>query len=865
VRHPDRPADAGQTAGPGPAGARGEDGREAPAAGNAAGGNAAGGSSAAGSTSAESGSGSATSAGSGSVPAAPGSAAASPQRSAPDVRSRLRALAGPAVRAGQRARSSRFWPARQRETRGERGADEAAREDVAGSAFARLTALPALLIMAWLLPGLALLLAGDFVPVPMLLIAVPLAAALAVNGLREVPSRWPRLIPGRAHDRAWASWFGLMATVAIAAGYAAWQLVEHSESIIVLRDPGTYLQAGYWIAEHGSLPIPQSLRAFGGAHPALGFSSIGFFAHGTSVVPAATSGLPLLLAGGFWAHGTVGATGIAPVLGGLAVLTFGGLIARLAGPRWAPAGALVLGLSLPEQYTSRAPFTEPAIQVLLFGGLCLLIDAMVMRSALPRPPVLVFTDGWRRWVAPQRWGSWLTPDRSMAGLAGLALGLTVLISPSALLYLLPVIPFAGLLAVGQRRLVVPFCSGVAFGVACGLADGYRLARPFLDSFSPTLELSGVIAAWLAALTITCVQLSRLAGVRAFLRRWLARRPLRWLPELAGLLVIAGLIGFAVRPYVQTVRGGVSGAVAGYVASLQLAQHLPVDPARLYAEDTLYWVIWYIGLPTVLLGGFGAALLVRRSVRALLTWQDPTGTWRNWALPLAIICAGSAAVLWRPDIVPDQPWASRRLVVIVLPGLIACALWAAAWLTGRARSRGAQAITAAVAGLFCVAAFLVPTVATTFGLGLTHSGPSGGLRPTADGMAFKRTGTGELTAVEGLCSSIPRNSSVVIVNWTVAQQFSQVIRGMCGEPTAWMVGQPQSAVSSVMSAVSRSGRRPVLLGATAGELATFGGSPVQVLNLVTAGDPHELTQPPTVPSTVHFTIWMDAPSAGTAGA
>ena len=31
--------------------------------------------------------------------------------------------------------------------------------------------------------------------------------------------------------------------------------------------------------------------------------------------------------------------------------------------------------------------------------------------------------------------------------------------------------------------------------------------------------------------------------------------------------------------------------------------------------------------------------------------------------------------------PDQPWASRRLVPVVLPGLILCAMWAAAWLPG----------------------------------------------------------------------------------------------------------------------------------------------------------------------------------------
>ena len=62
---------------------------------------------------------------------------------------------------------------------------------------------------------------------------------------------------------------------------------------------------------------------------------------------------------------------------------------------------------------------------------------------------------------------------------------------------------------------------------------------------------------------------------------------------------------------------------------------------------------------------GVVLLVRRCLRSLLTWRDPDGRWRNWGLPVAIICAGSAAVLWAPDIVPDQPWASRRLVPLVI--------------------------------------------------------------------------------------------------------------------------------------------------------------------------------------------------------
>ena len=166
-----------------------------------------------------------------------------------------------------------------------------------GTGFARITVLPTILLMAWLLVGLPLLLAGAFLPAPVLLIAVPVAVALAA-GLRQVPAAWPRALlrTARAEDRArrrepeWAAWWGLAGTVAVAAGFTLWQFLFNSENIIVLRSPGAALQTGYWIAQHGSLPIPQTLAAFGGSHPALQFASTGFFAQGTSVVPGLMTG-----------------------------------------------------------------------------------------------------------------------------------------------------------------------------------------------------------------------------------------------------------------------------------------------------------------------------------------------------------------------------------------------------------------------------------------------------------------------------------------------------------------------------------------------------------------------------------------------
>ncbi len=725
----------------------------------------------------------------------------------------------------------------------------------AGGAFAQITTLPVILVMAWLLPGVPLLLAGVFMPAAMLLISVPLAVALVVYGLRRVPGRWPQALSGARPDRRWTAWWGLAGTIVVAGGFGAWQLLVNSASAIVSRDPGAYLQSGYWIAQHGTLTIPESLAAFGGAHPGLSFSSIDFLPHGTAVAASGMSGLPMLIAGGFWIHGMSAAAAMSPIIGALALLAFGGLTGRLVGPQWAPAGALVLGFTLPEQYTSRSAFSETLMQLLLIGGLCLLIDSLTLESAGEDTGAAL----------PRGWPRWLTPGRALAALAGLALGLSVLARAEALIYLLPAIPFVGVLIAGHRRPALPFSLGLAVGVGYGLADGYLGSRPYMDTLAWPLRLVGLVAAGLAVLTAAGVLLLRWARLRRRLRKVAGRRPLRWLPEACGVLGAAALIGFAVRPYVQTVRAHANPAAAAFVARLQRMQHLPVDPSRLYAEDTLYWVIWYVGTPAVLLGGLGLAVLLRRTVRAWLTWQDATRAVRNWAFPLLLIGWGAAAVLWRPGTVPDQPWASRRLVPLVLPGLVLGAIWASAWLVGRARQRGAGTAAWSFVGACCVAALLVPTTVTTFGIGLTHSGKAGSLRLVADGLAAKRTSVGETDAVRKLCTAIGTGASVVILDRHVAQQFTQVIRGMCGMPAGWMSDASAANVQGVLSGISSAGRRPVLLARDRSELASYGLHARKVLDLRTKQDSHELTQPPTAPWPARYVIWLAAPSTPSVGA
>jgi hypothetical protein len=815
-----------------------------------------------------------------------------------------------------------------------------------GPGFARLTSLPAVILLAWLVPGLPILLAGTFSPWYMLLIAAPLAAAIAVNALARVPGSWPVDLPGApAGDRLWALWFGVLATPAVAIGFTAWQIAAKSPSVIATRTPGAAFQTGYWLAQHGSLPIPGRLAAFGGAHPGLHVSSIGFFQYGHAVVPAVMSGMPMLLAAGFWTSGIGGGAVISAILGGLAILTFGGLVGRLAGRRWAPAGALALALTLPEIYTSRDAFSEPAVQVLLFGGLCLVIDALtigrktaaenetadqvaaesaavtehaettkaagVTKAAgltepagvaeaaavgepasgvaettsddsdatvelpalapapasrepfLPRMMARVRTISWRQVVGAAARG--LTAERMLAALGGLCLGLTTLLSLGSFAYLVPAVVAAGVLVVARRAAGLAFCVGLFVGCGYGIASAYLLARPLLDSQAPTLQVVGEDAGGLLMLTVAVMLLRLQPRWLGAVRKVVARRPLRWLPGLAALLLVAAFAALAARPYLQTVRGGLDHAQVDFVAALQRVAGLKPDPTRLYAEDTLYWVIWYAGITTVLLSALGGALLLRRILRALLMWKDAAGAALNWALPLAIVLGGTATVLWQPFTVPDQPWASRRLVPVVLPGLILLAIWAAAWLTSRARSRGAGVTTAAVVGVLCVAAMVVPSSATAFGLGLTHSGTGGGLRPTTGGLAQHRVAAGEANAVAALCAGIGRSSSVVIVDPHVAQDFSQVIRGMCGVPVASMKrGYTLTQLQAVLAGIIKAGRRPVLLGARAAQVEVFGGSASMVMNLVTTQNAHDLTQPAGAPWPARYVIWMAAASSPNVG-
>ncbi|WP_214320941.1 hypothetical protein [Nonomuraea sediminis] len=669
------------------------------------------------------------------------------------------------------------------------------RRPSAGRVLAVASLLPALLVAAFLLAGLPLLLAGWFRPLPVLLLGAVIAVLLC-----RVALRLPETVGATARHTC--------GVLAIALGSGVFNAVMHGEQLIVRRDPATYAQYATWIGGHGSLPIPSQAWAFGGADPSLVFRSVGFFDVDGSVVPQFMPGPPMLFAVGGWLGGML----LTPaVLGALAVLTVGGAVGRLAGGRWAPLAAFAFAVAMPILYTSRTTFSEIPSLILLFGGMALLHDTLQ-------------TERVRVWPA--------------AGLAGLVFGLAVLVRVDGLRDVLPVLAYAGLLIALRRfgrpegRVGPALLAGVAVGVGLGLLAAYLLARPYLAYLSRSVN----------PLLLICAAVLVLTALGTAAAPWLAARVRlpRRLPEIGAALVVLVMAGLAVRPWVQTVRRVPTNPddqrTFSFIADTQRILRLPIDGTRLYSEYSLHWVIWYVGVPVVVLATLAAAVLVRRLLRGGASFE--------WLLPLAVIGWTTVTTLLRPEITPDQPWASRRLVPVVVPGLIALAVWGLGWTRDKTRRLGYGRRTQTVVAVLGTLLVLVPPTVTSIGT------------------AFIPIERGERAAVEAMCAQIPANASVLIVERVTGDRFTQLVRGMCDRPTAraGIISDevaPLPEVRRLISRIRAAGRVPVILAAQSDQVSLY-GPPRQVMALVTRQDERSLLDPPNGTWSLRVNVWMALP-------
>jgi hypothetical protein len=596
------------------------------------------------------------------------------------------------------------------------------------------------------------------------------------------------LVPPRRWTAPVGPRWALLLTLAVVIAAGLWAGLHASENLVVRRDPATYGLVGSWVAQHGTISMPTSAAVFGHLQH-VAYGGPGFYGRAGDVIqPQFMSGLPLAIAPAHWIGGLSWLLRANAVIGALALLSFAGFVARAVGPRAAPFATAVLALAYPETHAFRSPYSEPLTQLMVFGGLCLLWDAAHRAEQTSRA----------------------------VGVAGFVLGATAAVRIDAVADLLPMAAVIVVYAVGRRRWdAAGLTVGLALGLGVGATDGWLLHSAYIYDTRAQLRLVGLALLGLSVGVLVAIPIGRRLLARG---SWLSPAAARRLGvAAAAVLPLLAVIGYAVRPYVEHPHSPAGDHTADEVGRLQALAHLTVDPHRTYAEDSLRWMGWWVGAPAILLASVAAGLVVRRWLAGRDVELLPVvGT----GLSVALL------VFWRPSITPDHPWADRRFVPIVLPVLVLLATW----LLARIGAGGRRRFVVAVLGL----AILVPTVLATAPL------------------AWTRTETGQLAALNALCRRIPDQAAVLFLDADLAYRWAPAVRQECDVPTGYVEAGTQVAVADVQVAVRAEGRSLVLLGATAAELA--GRDPQHTVAFSYPVDARTLTTRPKGTGTERADIW-----------
>jgi hypothetical protein len=650
---------------------------------------------------------------------------------------------------------------------------------------------------------LAVALAGVGAWFPWLVLPLALVVAAACGW-------WAHGIPARSLP-VWTS--TLLVVVSVGAGI--WTAATHSEQVLPRRDSASYLQTAISMADTHRRIVPVSAEAVGGPEvldlEGITLASPAFYAVGSgdeqAIQPQFVIGPGAIWSMGVWLGGPAGAMLLPALLSALGILGLGLLTARIGAPRWSPLAAAGVALLFPVLHTARSTYSEPLAMVTLSGGLLALVVAA-------------------------RQG-----NRGEVGRAALLAG--VLVGGTA---------FVRIDGLRETILLIPVA-------ALALAQGQRWPRRTLLGAGVSTLLAGLAALWLsnqylasiAASLVPLLGLGVLLGlVAAAMLRWQRRGgavPQAISRHLAdGLAVGVVLVGLflASRPLWQTVRQSPDDSGSRVVAGLQLRQGLPVDGGRTYAEQTVTWLSWWVGVPALVIALAALAWAVRSAARR---WAagEPLPAWTGALL----VGAGSTVLtLWRPGITPDHPWAERRLL-IALPFVVLLCVSAAAYAV-RHLSRRAPVAVAAGAGVVLAAAMVVPAAVATW----PHRA--------------ERVEQGELAAVEGVCASLAEGDVVLAVDSRAANEWPQVVRGQCGHPalstTRSLRQDPARLASSVATidrAVSADGGRLVLLAAEGPKtLEALGATDVrQVSDAFVPEDARLLERRPDSLVPLSLEVWM----------
>lgn len=541
------------------------------------------------------------------------------------------------------------------------------------------------------------------------------ALAAAMLGVMEPWLVWPlgllatmgltRLAPRTAVPGPMS--LGTVLAIVLATGVIVLGWLAPHEHFLGIRDPGTYVATASWIARQGTLAMEVSVP---GVDPeTVVYSSVGFPSVGAPATlrPQFLHLFPSILALVGSTFGLSAMYLVNPVIAGIAVLAFFAFARRMLGETQGSLATLLVVLTLPFLYFSRAPFTELTSMAFVFGGLWLL--GVVGGSG----------------------------SRRFGYLGGLVLGGATVARIDGVIVLVGLVAYVTWLDVSSPEdQATPILGGAVVAgllmAGVGMANGLIYSPVYIADHA---EFIG--AAALAILVLRLMGARPAEPVRSLLRR--NRQGLATVVTVGLGLWLA--YAWLVRPFVEAPTRSDIYAIAG----LQEQAGVAVEPLRTYAELSVHWLVWYLGIPLVGLGLLGLVVGVRR----VLSKGDP-----DQGPFVALSAVAIVTYLFRPSINPDHIWAMRRFLPIVIPALIVFGCLVVARLAGRhSLVRGVVTLLLAI-----------PILLTSIPVGLDPEFEDGG------------------ATVEAICGGLGAEAVVLFTGPSaraLSDSLMPLLRGWCG--------------------------------------------------------------------------------------
>jgi hypothetical protein len=497
-----------------------------------------------------------------------------------------------------------------------------------------------------------------------------------------------------------------------------------TEFVVASRDPGIYLLSGATVAQNGNVVIDvanaeriaATIDGLSARLDAFGSSD------GETVRLQGSSGLPALLALGYWVGGIGAATYVNLLVGAVGLLAVYGLGRRVLGAGWALVPMALLGASMPYIHLSRSTYTEIAATLLMAAGATWTIGAFRRRSIrdFAVAGALVGAAGITR------------IDGALGTLGMLAGFVLVLIGIGAARRDAPL---------RVRALVAMGAAAVMLGL--GVADlVINVPRYVNDLGEPPRQLWAATAAVALVMIVLCLSpLGRRVSSPPWMRKPAAR--------VFAILAAAFFVYLLSRPWWFVSRfSDPEGAYGRAIVGMQAADGLPIEPGRSYDEYSLWWYGWYFGWPLVILAGIGLAL------------------WLYWAVSrrraahvvvLATLAVTAFLYLNRIAITPDQVWAFRRVLPVITPGLLIAAVIPIRMLAARPGPRRVTAVAAVVVTVLC----------TLFPWGRIF---------------FQPEGSGQVREITAICDAAGDAGALALVSPGAPPNYALSVKTVCGKDT-----------------------------------------------------------------------------------